>query len=89
MPPTYLRHPDLRLTPLGDEGVALHVGARRYFTINQTGLTLLQALESPTSFEELVNRILGEYDVSREEAERTTREFVDRCLEAKLVECRE
>lgn len=86
MTPRYHRHADLRLTALAGEGVVLHLRERRYFTVNQTGLTILEALQSPKSVEELVAAILAEYEVTREEAERTTREFLTRCTEAGLLE---
>lgn len=86
MPPRYHRHADLRLTALAGEGVVLHIRERRYFTVNETGLTILEALVAPKSFEELVAAILDSYEVTREEAERTTREFLTRCSEAGLVE---
>lgn len=86
MTPRYHRHADLRLTALAGEGVVLHLGERRYFTVNQTGLTILEALREPKSFDKLVDTILAEYEVTREEAERTTREFLTRCSEAGLLE---
>lgn len=86
MPIRYRRHPDLRLTALAGEGVALHVGARRYFTVNQTGLTILEALTTPRTLDELVERVLDEYEVPGEEAEATVRAFLDQCLASRLLE---
>lgn len=85
---TLHRHPDLHLTNCGDEGLVLHVGERRCFAVNEVGLTILRALEEPRTFAELVARILVEYEVDHEEAEITTRTFIDQCLEAKLMEYR-
>ena len=82
----YHRHADLRLTALAGEGVVLHLRERRYFTVNQTGLTILEALAAPKTFEELVQALLAEYEVTREEAERTTRDFLDRCTESGLLQ---
>ncbi|MEO8336268.1 MAG: PqqD family protein [bacterium] len=81
----YSRHADLRLTAVDDEGVVLHLGSLRYFTVNETGLTILQALTEPRSMPDLVKAVTDEYDVSEEVAEQTTREFVDRCVNAKLL----
>lgn len=64
----------------------LHIGQRRYFTVNETGLTLLEALQAPRTFEELVEALLDAYDVDRSQAEQTSREFLDRCVEAGLLE---
>ena len=85
MNPQYHRHADLRLTELAGEGVVLHLGERRYFTVNETGLTLLNALEQPRTFDQLVTSILEEFDVEADVATKTTREFLDRCVDAKVV----
>jgi hypothetical protein len=84
--PRYRRHPDLRLTSLEGEGVVLHLKSRRYFSVNETGLTLLEALKQPQTFAQLVAKIVAEYDVSPETAAATTREFLDQCLAAAVVE---
>ena len=84
--PRYLRHPELRLTALEGEGVVLHLRSRRYFSVNETGLVLLEALKQPRTFDELVAAILAEYDVTPEMATNTTREFLDHCVATAVVE---
>ena len=37
----YRRHPELRLTALEGEGVALHLGTRRYYSVSESGVDLL------------------------------------------------
>lgn len=83
--PRYHRHADLRLTALEGEGVVLHLRERRYFSVSETGLSLLEALREPRSFEELVEGLLAEYEVDRETATRTTRAFLDQCLASAVV----
>ncbi len=81
----YRRHPDLRITDLEGEGVALHLGERRYFTLNDTGLAMLRTMEQPSTLGELVAALCAEYDVSAEEAEDTARAFLDECLANAVV----
>lgn len=81
----YQRHPDLRLTALEGEGVVLHLKERRYFTVNETGLVLLEALKEPRSVSELVAALLAEYEVSDATARETTRAFLAQCLDAAVV----
>jgi hypothetical protein len=81
----YQRHQDLRLTALEGEGVVLHLKERRYFTVNETGLVLLEALKQPRSMTELVNALLSEYEVTDEVARATTEAFLGQCLEAAVV----
>ena len=84
--PTYRRHPDIRLTELEGEGVVLHLGARRYFSVNETGLLLLEQLRQPRTFVELVNAVLNDYEVDPPTAAETTRAFLDQCVSASVVE---
>lgn len=73
----YARHTDLRLTALDGEGVVLHLGTRRYYSVSASGLDLLQALETPCTLDELVAVLTGKYDVTPELAASTTRDFLD------------
>lgn len=81
----YRRHADIRLTALEGEGVVLHMGARRYFTVTETGLTILDALKQPQSFEQLVNAITAEYDVTQEKAQTSVQAFLDQCVAAAVI----
>jgi hypothetical protein len=84
---TYALHPDLRLTALDTEGVALHLGEKRYFTVNDTGLTVLEALRrGPATAAVLTQAILDEYEVDAAVAANTVDAFLQRCLDAKLIQ---
>jgi hypothetical protein len=85
MTTVYSRDPDLRLTAVDDEGIVLHLGSRQYFSVNETGVTILQALAKPRTLAELVTVVTDEYEVTAEVAESTVREFLERCSEAALL----
>ena len=76
----YARHPELRLTALDSEGVALHLGTRRYYTVNESGLDILEALAKPRTLQDLVAVLTAKYEVSEEQADATTRAFLERGL---------
>ncbi|MGE0441930.1 MAG: PqqD family protein [Gemmatimonadales bacterium] len=81
----YVRHPEIRITALEGEGMVLHLGERRYFSVNETGLVLLEALQRPCTMGELAAAIRDEYDVSEAEATATTTAFLEQCLDARVV----
>jgi hypothetical protein len=81
----YTRHPDIRLTALAGEGVVLHLGSRRYFTVNETGLTILNALVQPSTFDELVAAVCAEFDVEEAVATETTQAFVEHCIQSDVI----
>ena len=73
------------MTSLEDEGIVLHLGDRRYVSVSESGRIILEALETPKTRDELVDLLLDEYDVGREEARQTVNEFVDQCVQANLL----
>jgi hypothetical protein len=81
----YRRHPELRLTALEGEGVALHLGTRRYYTVNESGLDLLEALASPKTLEELAGVLTTKYEVTDAQAADTARAFVERGVKAGVL----
>ena len=81
----YRRHPDLRLADVEGDGVVLHLGSRRYFSVSESGLALLQALEAPQSVDDLVRLLLDRYEVTAEQADASVRQFLDACRKAELL----
>jgi Coenzyme PQQ synthesis protein D (PqqD) len=82
----YRRHPNIRLTALEGEGVVLHLDDRRYFTVNATGLTLLESLVEPRTMDELVAVLVREYQVAAPEASATAQAFLKQCTERGVVQ---
>jgi hypothetical protein len=81
----FRRHADLRLTELGGEGIVLHLGSRRYFSVSGSGLTMLRALVEPRSLDELVQALTAEYEVDAARARASATQFLDQCRSAGLV----
>ena len=81
----YHLHPELRLTALVDEGVLLHLGERKYFSVNDSGLSMLEALRAPKTLEELVQGLLAEYETTEDAARTSAQAFLDRCIAAAVV----
>ena len=82
----YRKHADLRLTELEGEGIVLHLGSRRYFSVSETGLTVLKELDvGNRSVEELVTALTEQFEVAPETAESSAREFLEKCVEASLL----
>jgi coenzyme PQQ synthesis protein D (PqqD) len=81
----YRPHPELRLSSLEGEGVVLHLGSRRYFTVSKTGLVILEALSTPRTLDELVTVIVERYEVGRDHATASVLGFLERCREADLI----
>lgn len=81
----YHRHPELRLAALDGEGVVLHLGTRRYFTVSESGLAILEALAMPCTRDDLVAVLLARYEVTPKEAAASVTGFLDRCRGSELL----
>lgn len=81
----YRRHPELRLTALEGEGVALHLGTRRYYSVSESGVDLLEALVEPKTLEELVAVLTAKYEVTEAVASDSARAFVERGVRAGVL----
>lgn len=69
------------LVPIGD-------AAMRYsglFALNEVGVFLWDALPAAKDDNALVDRVLEEYDVSREQAEADTAEFLAKLRELEII----
>jgi len=85
----FARHPDLRLTALDGEGVVLHLGTRRYFTLSESGVDILEGLATPRDIEGIVDLLTAKYDVTTELARETASGFLDICRHHGLITAEE
>ncbi|HET8643289.1 MAG TPA: PqqD family protein [Pseudonocardiaceae bacterium] len=80
-----LRSNEITARTIGDETIVLSLPASRYFTITGVGVRLFELLATETSLDELVVRIVEEYDVDAAVARRDIEGFVGRLRDAQLV----
>ncbi len=60
----------LKNIAMSDSGFLFDPTTGSTFTVNETGLTILQLLKAEIPKEEMINRILEEYETTREQVER-------------------
>jgi hypothetical protein len=81
----YRRGDSVRVAALETEGVLLHLGTRRYYTISESALALLEYLAAPRTADELATFLLDRYELTPERAATCVREFLERCRRAEVV----
>ncbi len=78
--------PDVVVTELEDkEAVLLHLGTRKYFTLNETGLRIWQLMSSGLAPVDIGARLQDEYDLSPEKARESVRNLIGELITEKLV----
>ena len=70
---------------VGDEAVILHLDEGVYYSLNGVGARVWQWLEQPRRFQELVDRVVGEFEVERERCQSDLQELMQQLLAKQLV----
>lgn len=85
--PTYHQHPDVLFTPVSrSETVLLSMPTSRYYTLNETGGAVWQALRAPATLASIARSLEAEYDVEPGPALEHARAFVGELLREGLVQ---
>ena len=75
---------DVACANVEDGAVVLHMGTKRYYSLNETGAAIWRLLEESVAIEEIPARLSASYDVTVDEARREVDALVD-ALEAKTL----
>ena len=70
----------------GGEAVLLHLGTRKYYSLNETGVTIWQGLHEGLNLKAIVEALESVYEVDREHAIRSVTALVDELTAEKLIE---
>ena len=75
----------LDITILNGEKVVLDFTTGNYYVIKGVGSIILDMLEDKISVNDIIEKLLIEYDVSREECEQSVIEFLQKLKEADFI----
>jgi hypothetical protein len=80
-----LRSTDVSTRTIGGETIVLHLPDSRYFSITGIGGRVFELLGEDHTIDELVELVVGEYEVDAVTARRDIESFVDRLRDARLL----
>lgn len=69
-----------------DEIIMLGLEDEVYYGLNSVGAFVWEQIKNPKTFAEILNAVLNEYDIEREECERDLRELITQLFNKGLVE---
>ena len=76
---------DIDTTDLDGEKVMMDLEKGQYFALNSVASRIWEVIESPISVNNVVETLLDEYEVEREECEKSVLEFIKGLEYASLV----
>ena len=76
---------DIDTTDLDGEKVMMDLEKGQYFALNSVASRIWEVIESPISVNNVVETLLEEYEVEREECEKSVLEFIKGLEDASLI----
>ncbi len=85
---TFITSPSAISTELEGEAVILDTAASEYYGLNEVGTRIWSLLQEPKTLDEIVDVLLEEYSVDRDQCEDDVRELLNQMTEKNLLEVR-
>ena len=85
----FQRRKDLLSSRMDQDTVMMHPESGKYFSLNPVATRIWEMLETPMSFEQIVETLLNEFNVSPEVCNKETREFIKTLIEKDIIEVKE
>lgn len=74
---SYHKNPDVITTELEDGAILLDLNTKYYYNLNETGLSIWQALDETGNPEDIATKLFNEYDVDRKQVSACLNELLD------------
>ena len=81
----YAISPDAAFAAVEDGAVVLHMGTKRYYSLNETGAFVWDRLEDGVARAEIVAQVVSEYEVGIAEAEIAVARLLDELVQERLI----
>jgi hypothetical protein len=81
----YVQNKEVIQSRIGEEVVMLDVESGFYFGLNSVGSIIWSYLSEPVSFDDLLTKLMNQFDVDKETCEADTRAFFNQLLEKNII----
>ncbi|HBS85743.1 MAG: hypothetical protein A2W91_13430 [Bacteroidetes bacterium GWF2_38_335] len=82
---TIHRDPKMLSSYMDNEIVMMSIENGEYYGLNEIGSRIWELTEKPIKIEDLISKLMDEYEVDRENCMKDTMEFLDKLAEKKLI----
>ncbi len=76
---------DIISSHIDDEVVMMSIESGEYYGLNPVASRIWEILETPYSFQQLIDILLKEFDVDREKCEKDVQTFLNQMIKKKLI----
>ena len=83
----YKKNEQLIAATMNEETVMMDVMSGKYYSLGVTGGAIWNILEKPVKLEEIVEALLKEYAIDRENCTAQVKEFLESAIEKEIIIC--
>lgn len=76
---------DIDTTDLNGDKVMMDLEKGRYFSLNSVGSRIWELIEEPVEVNKVVDSLLEEYEINREDCEKNVLEFLEQLDNSKII----
>ena len=80
-----VRKAEIMAADMNGSTVMMDIPTGKYYNLGEVGGVIWDLLEQPTSVEALIGKLMEKYDVSREQCEKDTLQFLQQLLNSSLI----
>jgi hypothetical protein len=85
-PQTYIkRNPEMVTSNIDGEIVMMSIDQGEYYGLDEIGSRIWELLENPITLEQLINKLIEEFEVDEETCKSDTLDFLNQMLEKNIV----
>jgi hypothetical protein len=81
----YIHNKEIIQSKIGEEVVMLDMESGFYFGLNSVASVIWKMMEQEISFDLMIERLMGTFNVERSLCESDTKELIDQLLEKKII----
>lgn len=81
----YQRNADILVTEMDGSLMMMSIEVGKYFELNPVSKRIWELFETPNSIEEVVEVLLTEYEISKEDCEKEVITHVDTLIDEKII----
>ena len=81
----YIHNKEIIQSKIGEDVVMLDMESGFYFGLNSVASVIWKMMEQEISFDLMIERLMGTFNVERSLCESDTKELIDQLLEKKII----
>ncbi|MGL4992152.1 MAG: lasso peptide biosynthesis PqqD family chaperone [Sarcina sp.] len=82
----FKRNENIDVSELDGQKVMMNIELGKYLMLNEVGSAIWDCIDGQNSIEKIVDTLMGEYDIQKDECTKSVVDYMERLKELELIE---